>query len=339
MAILDKIKSSNVFIGLAPMDGITDLPFRLIVKRNSDVDIMFTEFAHVIPLCDYFENVSDIIAFKDEERPVVAQLFGSEPEYFYKAALIVLSIGYDGVDINMGCSDKRIVKSGGGAALIGEERKALKIAEAVRKARDNFKNNCVETRRALSLQVKSFRKKYGIKSISSNPTVSIKTRIGIENDETESWCKILNKTKVDFISIHGRTLKQKYKGRADWNVIKKASGILDMPLLGNGDVQDRRDVKERIKKYNVDGVLIGRAAWGNPFVFSKKKVKFDAKLRKEIALEHIKLFRKYKDVSKYYEIKKHLARYLSNFEESKKYRTECMKGESLAQIERIIKQI
>jgi len=326
-------------VGLAPMDGITDLPFRLIVKEYGDPDVVLTEFIHAIPLVDYFENVSHILHYKESERPIIAQIFGKDPAYFYKAACIIFSLGFDGIDINMGCPDKKVVRSGGGASLIGNEKLVFKLVQALRKARDEFLST---GDKILSKQhgefIKIQKERFKIKKVSSFPTISIKTRIGKSENELESWMPMLNKTRVDFISLHGRTLKQMYRGKADWEAIGWAAKHSEIPLFGNGDIQHYDEAQKKIKSYNLKGVLIGRAALGNPFVFREnyKDIDYSLAKRKEIMLKHLKYFKIYKDERKFYEMKKHLGWYLKGFKGCREKRIQIMESRSFEEMVNLI---
>ncbi|PIR99086.1 hypothetical protein COT87_01335, partial [Candidatus Collierbacteria bacterium CG10_big_fil_rev_8_21_14_0_10_44_9] len=168
----------------------------------------------------------------------VAQVFGKKPEFFAEAAVLVESLGFDGIDINMGCPAHKVEESGSGAGLIHTPALAQEIIRTVKAA--------------------------------TKLPVSVKTRIGVDKDVAEEWMEQLMEVRPAMISLHGRTLKQLYQGRADWEAIARAAKVVHKHgghILGNGDITSINNLQFTIHKYGVDGVLIGRAAEGNPGVF------------------------------------------------------------------------
>lgn len=315
-------------IGLAPMDGVSDTAFRQITKKYGNPDIMFTEFTHVRALTEAAQNVLREFEFAEMERPVWAQIYGAEPEYFYHAAKIVCALGFDGVDTNMGCPAKSVASSGAGAALINTPDIALEIIKEVkrgvadwvadgkltglRKKPQEAVENMIERNR-LRVASDEFREvnplpatrnsklSLGQINLSGDKRVelpvTVKTRIGFKEPVTEQWVKTLTKAKPDWIAIHGRTLKQMYTGGADWDELKKAVDATDIPVLTNGDVKEHEDIQRMLKHTGSAGVLIGRGAFGNPFVFKNTKT-LKTKIQhteaaydfiKSIMLEHAKL--------------------------------------------------
>lgn len=272
-----KYIKENKIIGLAPMDGFTDEPMRLLQTKISKPDVMFTEFVSAEGLAHGAVRLLDTLLYRSEERPIIAQLFGKDPESFYKAAVIVCYLGFDGVDINMGCPARKVIQHGNGAALINKPKLAIAIIKQARRAIDEWTKekvgiNELGLSKKFVTQLKNM-KKTGKKI---RPTLSVKTRLGVEESMIDEWMSLLAKQPVEIITLHGRTLKQGYAGEADWQQIMAAGKIVkktnpNIIFWGNGDIKDRDQAKEHIDKYEIDGVLIGRSAVGNPWVFSDRR--------------------------------------------------------------------
>jgi tRNA-dihydrouridine synthase B len=306
-----------MLLALAPIDGYTDCAFREIVKKYGNPDLMFTEFVNVQGLIQAPERLIDTLRYTEFQRPIIAQLFGKEPEYFYKAALVVCHLGFDGIDINMGCPAKNIASKGGGAALIKKPKLALKIIGAVKKAVKDYKGDQIDQadqadlngkyridrvdqvnkdyRADLDKLVKEKVKEWKVRvRLDHKITVSVKTRTGYDKDITEEWIKILAKAKPDFITLHARTFKQGYKGSADWGAVERAVKSTKISLIGNGDIKNVKDAQNKVKQAGCFGAMIGRGALGKPWVF-KKGFKAGAieptfsEFIKKVALEHARL--------------------------------------------------
>lgn len=327
-----------MILALAPLDGYTDCAFREIVKKYSNPALLFTEFVNCQGLIKAPERLLDTLRYTEFQRPIIAQLFGSNPEYFYKASLVISHLGFDGIDINMGCPAKNIASKGGGAALIKKPKLALEIIRAVKKARSYYQNDQTRLQRFASKaqqcgQVAEgpnglkplIKKKIEEWKVRINPkrniTISVKTRTGYDKDITEEWIKTLSKTDPDFITLHARTFRQGFKGNADWDAIKRAVESTDVPIIGNGDVTSYKDCQKMIKQTGCFGVMIGRGAVGKPWVFrSDSQSKKDPDKIKEVALEHAKLYVKFKGEKKFYEMRKHLMAYFRGFKGAKELR-------------------
>lgn len=271
-----KYIQTNKIVGLAPMDGFTDEPMRLLQTKIAKPDVMFTEFVSAEGLTHSAIKLLDVLKYKQEERPIIAQLFGKDPESFYKAAIIACYLGFDGIDINMGCPAKKVTQHGSGAALIEKQELAIDIIGQVRKAIDDWSQDKIDIN-SLGLTKKFLGKvknmKVGQKRI---PTLSVKTRLGVDKSVTKDWIQLLAKQPIDLISLHGRTLNKAYTGMADWKQIAEARKIAkktnpNIVFWGNGDIENKKQAEEYIKKYDVDGVLIARASVGNPWIFDKKR--------------------------------------------------------------------
>lgn len=298
------------------MDGITDAPFRNIVDIYGKPNIIYTEFVSVKGLLFGKPAINRMLLHHKTETPMIAQLFGNDPDLFYKASFIVLKNGFDGIDINMGCPDKSVFNRGGGAGLILKPKLAKEIILSVKKA------------------VKDGAKKLNIKKYIP---VSVKTRTGYKNPQTKEWISHLLEAEPDVICLHARTFAQKYSGRADWEQIGIAADLArptKTKIFGNGDIKSREQALERIKQYNLAGVLIGRAALGNPWIF--KGIIPTTEERFQVLLEHCKKFQEFFPESEFKIMRKHLAWYAKGFAGSAEMRNQLMQVKSIDDVKKII---
>ena len=247
MSFWNKLKKP--FFVLAPMADVTDPAFRRIIAKYGKPDVLWTEFvsADGLFMGGYDALVKDL-AFSEEERPIVAQFFTSKPEIMEKAAKLAVELGFDGVDINMGCPDKSIEKQSAGAKLITNPRLAQEIILSAMKGAGDL-------------------------------PVSVKTRIGWNKNELETWLPALLETNPAVITVHARTRKELSLVPARWESVKRAVEIRDnyidptgqkskTLIIGNGDVKDLDDAKVKAEETGCDGVMLGRAIFGNPWLFA-----------------------------------------------------------------------
>ena len=269
---------SRPVIGLSPMDGVTDSVFRLMTVRQGRPDVIFTEFTHVHDICRGPEFLLDSLHYHEDERPIVAQLYGKDPELFYQAAHVVCELGFDGLDINMGCPSRNVASSGSGAGLIKTPALAHAIMRAARQgiadwtAGQTLEAAGLKAARGEAVRRLNVRRKHAVFARSSIP-LSVKTRLGYDEVIVERWVEHLLLEAPAVISLHGRTLQQMYKGEADWAAIGRAARLVrgsGTLLFGNGDVQSLNEVVRRVRETGVDGVLVGRAALGAPWFFRDK---------------------------------------------------------------------
>ncbi|HLG61330.1 MAG TPA: tRNA-dihydrouridine synthase [Ktedonosporobacter sp.] len=355
-------------IGLAPMDGVTDAPCRTMHGLYGRPDIVLTEFTNVEGLWHGSDRIFRDFLYTPAERPVVAQIFGCRPEYFYKAAHVVCELGFDGVDINMGCPAPSIAHKGGGAALIRMPDTAKAIIRATQQGvRDWANGQTLEDLEMDPQRIQRIRQmnEERVRIWGDTPQierrllpVSVKTRLGYDSIVITDWVKDLLELEPANISIHGRTLAQKYKGEANWEAIAAAAEIVRQTntlILGNGDIHDLYQAARRIHQTGVNGVLIGRASFGNPWLFQKRE-EMKQKLRSGImplpenmavpvptreerllmALEHARVHAKLKGEDHFVELRKHMGWYLGHFPGAKRVRNELVRINSLADVERII---
>ncbi len=306
---------------LAPMADVTDEAFRQMFVKYGKPDVFFTEFVSINGLCSIKgrKNVSLDLKYKKNEHPIVAQVFGSNPENFYQAAKIIKKLGFDGIDINMGCPEKKIVKQGAGSALI----KNPKLAQEIIK----------ETKRG-----------------AGKMPVSVKTRIGYDKINTTKWIKNLLEVEPAVISIHWRTQKEMSDVPAHWNEAKKVMKLAKDTktlIIGNGDVASLEDAQAKVKKYGVNGIMVGRGAFGKPWFFAlapnpSPRGRGETKMKLKIMVEHAvlfnKLFCKNERVKNFSIMKKHFKAYANGFKGAKELRMKLMKAENIEDVKKIVKE-
>lgn len=321
-------------LGLSPMDGITDAAFRYMVAKYGKPDVIFTEFVNVEGLARGAVSMLKNFIFNKIEKPIVAQIYGIEADSFYKVTLMLCYLGFDGIDINMGCPANKVARRNSGAGLIRVPEQAKKIIRSVKKAVEDWGNG-------ITLEEADLRPKIisSLKEMKSRASarkllpVSIKTRMGIDSIIAEEWVKHILEEKPAVITMHGRTLKQMYSGEANWEVLGKVAKIVHQTetlFLGNGDIKSISDAHEKIKKYGTDGALVGRAVCGNPWFFRGYeptiKDRFDA------ALDHARYFEETLMDHAFFAMRKHLGWYCSGFDGAKELRKKLMQTNSSEEI-------
>ena len=317
--------SLTPFIAMSPMDGYTDSAFRQLVKEIEPRTLVFTEFVSADAIA-YSKGkgkkiIEKIIAHSDSERPLIGQIFGKIPENFAKAAKIMEDLGLDGIDINMGCPARKVVGSGHGSALIKTPSLAVDLVKAARDA----------TRLPLS----------------------VKTRLGTCNADTlVEFCTALQDAGAEAITIHGRTVSQEYSGLADWKPIYELKQHLSVPVLGNGDIRSAEDFQQKFYNANgkalLDGVMIGRGALGNPWIFSEifaflageewKTVPLREKLPWIFRHAELLVSTKGERVGML-EIRKHLASSIKGISGASELRQRCVRVEKLFDVKEILDEI
>lgn len=289
-------KLTKPIIGLAPMDGVTDYTMREIYSEIAKPDVIFTEFVSAEGIVRESEKLLRSLKFSDKERPIVAQLFGEDPDSFKKAVKIIKDLEFDGVDINMGCPARKVMLRKAGGALIENYDLSEKIILACLGAAQNF-------------------------------SVSVKTRIS-----EERWYRFLSKFDLSAVTIHGRYLKQGNTGEVNWEEINRAGKILkekNIVVLGNGGVLNKNDGILKCKEYDLDGVLIGKAALGNPWIFSEEV--FDKN-------DILKIIERHAKIGTYPFILKHFGWYAKGFTGAKELRTELLKTRSFEETKKVLEK-
>ena len=301
---------------LAPMADVTDCAFRSLIAKYGKPDVTWTEFVSADGLCRANEEgkkkLLKDLEFTEAERPIVAQLFGSKPEYMEGASRLCQTLGFDGIDINMGCPDKSIEKQGAGAAMIKNPALAREIIRAAKRGAPNL-------------------------------PISVKTRVGFNKVELEEWLPELLAEDVAVITIHARTRKEMSKVPANWQHVKRAVEIRDEMkketlIFGNGDVLDLEDAKVKAEVFGADGIMLGRAIFGNPWLFatnSRTPLEFETKLK--TLLEHTKLFEeKLGGIKNFAIMKKHFKAYVKDFPDAGELRENLMQTTNSKEVEEVI---
>lgn len=349
-------------IGLSPMDGITDASFRHITAKYGGPDVTLTEFVNIQSALHSPHTLLKDFAYSEIERPVVAQIYGKTPELFYKVAHIVCELGFDGLDINMGCPAKKVAASGCGAALIRTPGLAREIIRAAQRGIKDWHTG--QTLQDLGFDKEMIqqvcaanRERSGRSATAEHRPipVSVKTRLGYDRVMIEDWLGTLLEEEPAAVSLHGRTLEQGYKGEADWQAIARAAEIAKASntlILGNGDVRDLRDAHRRVGQTGVDGVLIGRSAQGDPWIFRDKNAvkqalrlnheliprtaSVDLEERFRVIVEHCEHFERLGGRFRFVAMRKHLTWYCRNFRGAAEMRARMTRANSAGDVRRCL---
>lgn len=345
---IKKKKSNEPIICLAPMADVTDRAFRQIIAKYGKPDVLWTEFVSADGLFSGGkEALINDLSFTKKERPIVAQFFTSKPDMMKKASELSAELGFDGIDINMGCPDKSIEKQGAGAALIKNPELAKEIILSAKEGAGDL-------------------------------PVSVKTRIGWSRDELEEWLPKLLEAEPALITIHARTRKELSLVPARWQHVKRAVEIRNewrdkngnkssTLIFGNGDVVDISDAFQKAEECGCDGVMLGRAIFGNPWLFANlselknqnfqrvdlgldkgrpfgnfdREISTEQKLK--VLVEHTKLFEKLVQPKppvgcgkSFAVMKKHFKAYVSGFYGAKELRIKLMDAKDAKEVGLII---
>lgn len=309
------------FFALAPLADVTDAAFRRVIAKYSKVGhrmsdfVLYTEFVSadglaLAPEAGRAKLMRDLL-FTEVERPIVAQFFTSTPEHMEKAAALAAELGFDGVDINMGCPDKSIEKQGAGAKLILTPILAQELIAAAKRGAPNL-------------------------------PVSVKTRLGYNSDILEEWLPKLLAAEPVAVALHARTRKDMSAVPARWERVKRAVEIRNelgskTLIIGNGDVKDIADAEQKIKESGADGAMLGRAIFGKPWLFSNSHEYENTEDRLRIMVEHTKLFEELLgDIKSFAIMKKHFKAYVEGFDGAKELRVRLMEATTAAEVERLI---
>ena len=324
-------KLAKPIMVLAPMADVTDYAFRQIIAKYGKPDVFFTEFVSADGLAHPVAREKLLIDLKysTNEHPIVAQIFGGKPENIKIASALCKQLGFDGIDINMGCPDRSIEKQCAGAAMMRDYKLMKEIIRAAKEGAPGL-------------------------------PISVKTRIGYNKNEIETWIPALLEEDLAVLTLHLRTRKEMSDVPAHWDVMKRIIEIRDEMkklarpggetlIFGNGDVVDTDDARKKCEEYGCDGIMLGRAIFGNPWLFSGEPSNFfstplaatDLSLEKirgrlQVMVEHTKLFEKLLGKQKNFAImKKHYKAYVNGFGGAKDLRMKLMGANSTKEVEDI----
>lgn len=297
------------FFVQAPMEDVTDAAFRALIARHGKPHVMFTEFTSADGLVLAPESGQKVLRkklqFAPVERPIVAQLFSAYPERMEAATRIVAELGFDGIDINMGCPDRAAERGGCGAAMMKNPSLAREIVYAAQRGAGGL-------------------------------PVSIKTRIGYSKNDLTTWLPALLGTNPAAITIHARTRNELSAVPARWEHVREAVSIRDSHgaptlIIGNGDVRSIPDAHAKALEYGADGVMLGRALYGNPWAFADRGVEPTKEERLDALAEHLVLFEELlSEVTNFAVMKKHFKAYCSGFDGAKELRVHLMETTSVS---------
>jgi len=323
MNIWDEL--TKPFFVLAPMDDVTDTVFRQIIAETAPPDLYFTEFVNVDGLqSPGREKLLPKLQFSDKERPIIAQIWGKNPKNYYKTTKDLIAMGFDGVDINMGCPDKAVLKNGCCAALIDNKELAGQIITEVKRA-------VGEAEKQGTLPHRHF-------------PVSVKTRLGNRKLDM-TWPEFLLQQSLDALTIHGRTAKQMSKVPADWGRIGEIRAMRDQlspatKIIGNGDVLTRQQGLELAEEYGLDGIMIGRGIFHDPYVFADESPWPTKTQADKLALykKHVVLFAKtwQHRERKIYTLNKFCKIYVNDFGGAKELRDRLMHAGSTEELLKLL---
>jgi nifR3 family TIM-barrel protein len=312
-------KLPKPFFSLAPMADVTDVAFRSILAKYGKPDVTWTEFVSADGLVSGGRDILKYdLLYSEKERPIIAQLFSSNPIKMREAAKYVVLLGFNGIDINMGCPDKSVEKGGAGAAMMKNEKLAGEIIQAVKDG------------------IKDSKKK--------NISVSVKTRIGYNKNQINEWIPFLLSQDIDALTVHARTRKEMSLVPARWEHVKEVVKIrnkmsVKTKIIGNGDVRDLKHGIELARETGCDGIMIGRGVFGNPWIFSRREKIPTINEKLKVMLEHTKLYEKILGkVKNFATMKKHYKAYVNGFDGAKELRIKLMEADSYKEVEKTVKE-
>ena len=305
-------------IALAPMAGVTDLPFRLLCKEQG-CGLMYTEMVSAKALLYKNRNTKPLLETRPEEEPVAVQLFGSDPEIMSEMALQLEEGPYAIIDVNMGCPVPKIVNNGEGSALMKDPKLAEQILTAM------------------------------VKKLHKPVTVKFRKGFNDSNINAVEFAKMAESCGVAAVAVHGRTREQYYSGKADWDIIRQVKEAVKIPVIGNGDVTSPEAARQLMETTGCDGIMIGRGAQGNPWIFrqilhwmetGEEEPKPDLEEVKAMILRHARMLVEYKGAyTGIREMRKHVAWYTAGYPNSAKLRARVNEIESLEALEHLIQGI
>lgn len=327
LCVMNPWTQPKPLIYLAPMSGVTNRPYRQMVKKFHS-DIVFPEFVSTYALHFGSEKTLAMLNYDEYERPIIAQFFGSEPEYFYEAAQQARRLGFDGVDINFGCPAPKVAKNGGGCALLGDLGRARAVIEATLDgARSGAATQIAADTDALP--------------------VSVKTRMGYKDTHVRDFCRVIADLPLAALCVHGRRFEKPYLGAADLDCIKEAKTLVPFPVMASGNAHSPEAAKHTLEYTGADGLALARGTFGKPWIGKQIKdyletgVYHEPTLREilEVMREHAQLVEQMLPHRPFLEIRKVLGWYMRGFPNAAHYRAQLVRVDSLEEVGQIIQSI
>ena len=313
-------------LALAPMEGVTDVAFRTLC-REQGADVVYTEFLAAEAIVHGGPTVLKKMAYREDERPVVCQIFGKTPAAFATAAQKVQAMGFDGLDLNFGCPARKVVRHGSGVALLRQPQYARRLIEAALE----------KITIPLSIKVRSSIRKES-KDIAPGST---------ERSTALDLVEAIRDLPVTAIMVHGRGFEQGHSGKIDTDMIRRVKEDFPGLVLANGGITTPARVKTMLEETGADGVGIARGSWGQPWIFSQARQYLSTgsyqpvewQVVASVIRRHAELLMEYKDAHGLLEFRKHLGRYISGFPGAAQWRAKAVRVETLADVEAVIKAV
>jgi nifR3 family TIM-barrel protein len=309
-------EAKKPIIYLAPMSGVTNKAYRQIVKRYHS-GLLFPEFVSIYAMHYGSERTLDMMQFDESERPIIAQVFGSDPALFKEAAAKCVELGFDGVDINFGCPAPKVAKNGGGCALMGDLDLSRRVIEST------------------------------LEGVDGRVPVSVKTRSSYKDTHVRDFCAMIADLPLANICIHGRSFEKPYVGQADLEPIREATELVPFLVTASGHGHTPEAAKETLDYTGADGIALARGTFGAPWIGKQIKDYLETGSYTEptmaekldIMLEHAELAEEYNTHRPYMEMRKVLAWYVKGIPHAATYRKELVRVDNFTQVEEIVKRI
>lgn len=301
---------------LAPMSGITNKAYRQIVK-SFGVDIVFPEFVSIDAMFHNSEKTLELLDYDDTERPIIAQVFGSTPEYFNVAAKKIRAMGFDGIDINFGCPAPKVAKNGGGCALLGDLGLSRAVIQAV------------------------------VDGVGPDFPVSVKTRVSYKQTHVRDFCKVISDLPIQNLCIHGRKFEKPYEGEADLDCIKEAKTLVPFLVTASGHAHTPEAAKHTLDYTGADGVALARGTFGKPWL--AKQIKdylatgnYTEPTQAEILhtmVQHARFAMQMHSERPFVEMRKVLGWYIKGIPHAAEYRARLVRVNTIEEVEIVVQEI